>query len=87
MLAFLPTLLCTALVDLLLRSDRPRASLLPLALLSLKLPGLRMATTADILPLLLANGAADVPAPLRSAPLALLGARLIGLLLLGVAGR
>lgn len=168
MLALLPTLLCTALVDLLLRSDRPPAlgpatalliifatplgwalaqlpeglqhlrlllllaSLLPLALLGLKLASVRYAVAPGLLPLLLANGAAigsvlmfepaprewlpslaigvfsglgfwlilqmlgdlqargdraDVPAPLRGAPLALIGAGLMGLALLGVVGR
>ncbi|WP_313518480.1 Rnf-Nqr domain containing protein [Pseudomonas sp.] len=168
MLALLPTLLCTALVDLLLRSDRPPAlgpatallvilatplgwalaqlpeglqhlrllvllaSLLPLALLSLKLLARRYAPAPGLLPLLLANGAAvtdvlmfeqasrewlpslgigllaglgfwlilqllgdllergdkaGVPAPLRGAPLALIGAGLMGLVLLGVVGR
>ncbi|WP_282341509.1 Rnf-Nqr domain containing protein [Pseudomonas sp. PS02288] len=168
MLALLPTLLCTALVDLLSRSDRAPAlgpatallvvlatplgwalahlpeglqhlrlmallaALLPLALLALKLIARRYPTAPGLLPALLANGAAiasvlmfdaaqrewlpslglgvlaglgfwlilrllgdllaraenaNVPAPLRGAPLALIGSGLMGLVLLGVVGR
>ena len=168
MLALLPTLLCTALLDLLSRRERVPAlgpatallvvlatplgwalahlpeglqhlrlmallaALLPLALLALKLATRRYVAAPGLLPVLLANGAAigsvlmfdsaqrewlpslgigvlaglgfwlilhllgdlldrgdkaDVPAPLRGAPLALIGAGLMGLVLLGVVGR
>jgi len=168
MLALLPTLLCTALVDLLSGRERAPAlgpatallvvlatplgralahlpeslqhlrlmallaALLPLALLALKLVARRYAAAPGLLPVLLANGAAiasvlmfasaqrewlpslglgllaglgfwlilhllgellaraesaAIPAPLRGAPLALIGAGLMGLVLLGVVGR